>query len=433
MGARHNSLKAIRARGMAQGDSTPHVIYLTSRYPALSHTFILREVQALRALGFRVSTASIRAPGPRDVLGTDEATEEGRTFYVLDAAKWPNILVKSLIQAMRTPTAFFRALGLALRSGRPGARGMLWQAFYFIEAAVLARHMKNIGAEHLHCHFADAPANVAMISSALSGIPFSYTLHGPAELFEPQSWRIGLKSERAAFTACISHFARSQCMYFTKPEHWPRLRIIHCGVKPEHYGPTSVAENDTVRLLYVGRLTAIKGLRILIDAFLEACESNPKLSLTLVGDGEDRPTLENLSAPAGDRIRFRGALSQTQVAEEFRNADIFILPSFAEGVPVVLMEAFASGLPVIATQVAGVPELVSNESNGLLVPPGDRRSLVEAILKLADDASLRSRMGAAGREKVESEFDVCREAARIGALFCGCGGSDVRPLPLEQS
>jgi glycosyltransferase involved in cell wall biosynthesis len=418
---------------MARGDTTDHVVYLTSRYPALSHTFILREVQGLRALGFKISTASVRKPGLNDALGVDEKEERERTFYVLDEAKHATTVVKSLVSALRTPRAFVDALALAMRGGRPGARGFLWQFFYFVEAAVLARHLKAIGAQHLHCHFADAPANVATLASALSGIPFSYTLHGPAELFEPLSWKIGMKSERAAFTVCISHFARSQCMYFTSPEHWTRLKIVHCGVRPDRYGPKRRNEGETLQLVYVGRLTAIKGLRVLIEAFLEARKVNPHIKLTLVGDGPDRELLERLSAPADDRISFRGALSQAEVAEELRNADIFVLPSFAEGVPVVLMEAMASGLPVICTSVGGVPELVAQGESGLLVPPGDVHSLVDAIVELSTDASARQRMGMAGRNTVLADFDADVEAARIGALFRGVGGDSVRPLPLEQN
>jgi glycosyltransferase involved in cell wall biosynthesis len=221
-------------------------------------------------------------------------------------------------------------------------------------------------------------------------------------------------------------------MYFTEPEHWPRLRIVHCGVKPELYGPPDPIEDSKVRLIYVGRLTAIKGLRVLMAAFIEAGKVNPSLRLTLVGDGEDRATLERLAGPADDRIQFLGARTQSEVADELRTADIFVLPSFAEGVPVVLMEAMASGLPVISTQVAGVPELVAHGESGLLVPPGDTQSLSEAILTLASNAKLRTDMGANGRAKVEAEFDVDREAARMKALFIGDGGNGVRPLAVSR-
>lgn len=413
-------------------DTSAPIAYLTSRYPAMSHTFIQREIDGLRALGREVITVSVRGRSDADFAGDEETRAARETFYILQEAKNPLRLLAAHGRALRTPGRYLRALGLALRSGPPGVKGGLYQLIYFAEAGILADHLSRSGARHLHVHFADRPANVGLLTHALTGIPFSYTLHGPAELYEPRSWRLDLKTARAAFVACISHFARSQAMYFSDPAHWARLRIIHCGVDPALYDrPKTLAPGQT-HFVFVGRLTAIKGLRVLIDAFAAAQARDASLRLTIVGEGEDRAHLERQAAPLGEAVRFTGALTQPQVADMLATADAFVLPSFAEGVPVVLMEALASRTPVISTLVAGIPELVEDGVNGHLVPPGDASALTQRMLDLAADPAARAAMGEAGRAKVCAEFNIHTEAARIAALFDGAGGDAPRPDPVKD-
>jgi glycosyltransferase involved in cell wall biosynthesis len=278
-----------------------------------------------------------------------------------------------------------------------------------------------------------------MLASSLSGIPFSYTLHGPTDLYEPYTWQLSEKTTRAKFVACISHFARSQAMNFSDPQHWDKLHVVHCGVIPELYDRPapdagSTGSKTAMNLLFIGRLSPTKGLRVLMEAFAAARTDYPDLRLTLVGDGNDRPHLEELAAPLGDAVRFAGFQSQEGVARALAAADALVLPSFAEGLPVVLMEALAAGKPVICTQVAGVGELVEHGVSGLIVPAGDAESLANCIRTLADDSDRRGKMGEAGRQKVRAEFDVRREAARIGALFAGTGGGGgIRPPPYEEA
>lgn len=409
----------------------PRLAYLTSLYPAASHTFIQREIAALRTLGFDVTTSSVRTPDMSHLIGPEEKAARAETFYILEAARKPTVLPRALLATLARPKRLMNTVRLAWRTAPPGFCGGAKQLAYLAEALILAQHLKDQNVRHLHSHFADHSTNVAMLTSELSGIPFSYTLHGPAELYEPEKWHLREKTARATFVACISHFARSQAMYFSNPSHWEKLRIVHCGVIPDLYGSHLPTPRPNIRLIFVGRLTAIKGLRVLIEAFTHARKTHPDLHLTLVGDGDDRIHLERLAAPLGDAVHFAGYLSQDAVAAALTSADILVLPSFAEGLPVVLMEALASARPVIATQVAGVSELVEDEVNGFVVPPGDASTLAERIKQMADDPELRKRMGEAGRAKVRSDFDVQVEAARIGALFVGQGGSGPRPAPLE--
>jgi len=409
----------------------PRLAYLTSLYPAVSHTFIQREIAGLRDLGFGVETCALRYPDAAHLTGPEERAARRETFYIIAAARRPATLPLALIEALARPRRSLAALALAWRSAPPGFKGGLKQLAYLAEALILARHLRERGIAHLHDHFAGPSANVAMLASALSGIPFSFTLHGPADLYEPTTWQLREKIDRAAFVACISHFARSQAMYFSDPAQWSKLRIVHCGVLPELYARDTAKPHHGTRLIFVGRITAIKGLRVLLAAFTRAHATRPGLHLTLVGDGDDRTHLERLAAPLGDAVQFAGYLSQEAVAEALCAADAMVLPSFAEGLPVVLMEALASARPVIATQVAGVSELVEDGVNGFVVSPGDEEALADRIGRLADDPDLRVRMGLAGRDKVHAEFDARQEAARIGALFAGQGGSAPRPEPLD--
>ncbi|HHL22048.1 MAG TPA: colanic acid biosynthesis glycosyltransferase WcaL, partial [Aliiroseovarius sp.] len=245
--------------------------------------------------------------------------------------------------------------------------------------------------------------------------------------------RLDEKTARARFVACISYFARSQCMLFSDPEHWDKLRIIHCGIVPELYEAGAPGQepgqSDGPHFVFVGRLAAVKGLRVLLKAFEQARKTEPGLRLTLVGDGPDRAFLEEAARPLGDAVHFAGYQSQSAVAGILATADALVLPSFAEGVPVVLMEAMASGKPVIATRVAGVPELVENGVSGFLVAPGNPDELAEKLILLGADPALRARMGDAGRRKVREEFDVRTEAARLRSLFELRGGGAVRPDP----
>ena len=226
------------------------------------------------------------------------------------------------------------------------------------------------------------------------------------------------KIARAQFVACISHFCRSQGMLFADPKHWSKMRIVHCGVELSRY-EKSESKTENKHLLFVGRLAPIKGVLLLLDAFATLLETHPDTLLTLVGDGPSRPGLEERALSLGlkNKVIFTGYKSQSEIAALLATTDIFVLPSFAEGVPVVLMEAMASSLPVIAPHVAGVPELVENGKSGLLVSPGDKSMLLTQMCALLDDTKLQEKMGKIGRKKVEADFDASKEAAWLLKLL----------------
>ena len=404
--------------------SSAPVAYLTSMYPKASHTFIQREIACLEAAGLRVLPCSIRTPPQSELTGPEEAADAARTFFVIDAAKtrpW-RLFAAHIGWLVRAPRRYVRAFGLALGAGPKNA---FYRALYFAEAGLLADHLRRQRVRHIHNHLANGSCTVAMAAAKLLDIPFSFTIHGPDDFFTPYETNLATKIARARFVICISHFCRSQCMIFAAPEDWAKLTIMHCGVTPERYAGdrTKAGAPGILNLIFVGRLAGHKGEGVLIDALAALVDDHPGLSLTLVGDGPGRAAAEARAAALklGERVRFTGYLSQDGVAAELARADALVLPSFAEGVPIVLMEAMAANLPVISTRIAGIPELVEDGVSGFLTPPGDAESLARALAALAADPELRIRMGRAGRARIKAEFTIETEARTLIALLGGGG------------
>jgi glycosyltransferase involved in cell wall biosynthesis len=396
--------------------SAPRIAYLVGEYPAVSHTFILREVAALRAGGLEILTCSVRRTGPEHHRGPAEKAEAAATFNLLERARNPLHLIGAQVAGLKHPRRYFGTLARAFGLRGPGLVSAVYQLIYFLEAAVLARHLRDQGVTHLHGHFAQASATVAMLAARLADIPFSFTLHGPADFNDPRLWRLDAKIAAAKFVACISHYCRSQGMLVSPVGDWPKLKIIHCGVEPGRYVGHPAQGKE---ILFVGRLAAAKGVPVLIEALPQIRGTHPEAHLTLIGDGPERGFLEDRVRRLGlsDAVTFAGYRSQDEVAEALDRAAIFALPSFAEGVPVVLMEAMAARRPVVATRITGIPELVEDGVSGRLVVPGDVTSLASAISDILADPAAAARMGENGRAKVEAEFDIRREATKLAALF----------------
>ena len=410
------------------------IAYLTGEYPRATDTFIQREVAALRNLGFVIETCSIRRTGPEHIVGPEQAEEQARTFHVLRATAGLRGL-RAHLRALRKPGRYFSTLKLAWQTAPKGITGRLYNLIYFAESCTLAAHMQDRGVVHLHNHIAKASCTVAMLASALSGIPYSFTLHGPDIFFAPEHWRLDAKIKRAAFVACISDFCRSQAMLFSDRADWEKLHIVHCGIDPARYTPTTRPMGREIT--FVGRLAAVKGVPVLFEALAEARAALPGLHLTLIGDGPERAALEAEAKASGldGAVTFAGYKSQSDVAQALSQTDLLVLPSFAEGVPVVLMEAMAAGKPVVATQVAGVGELVEQGRSGRLVPPGDASSLAAAIVASLSDPNWHAQAGAAGRAKVTRDFNVSTEAAWLAILLISAQSGGKRPgkRPAETS
>lgn len=387
--------------------------YLTGQYPRATDTFIQREVATLRAQGHHVQTFAVRAPPPSDQAPQGLAEARRTTNYLLP----PRGLARAhLRQGLASPGRYLKAIKLAWRTCPPGLSAMVKQCAYFLEAGLLAARMREFELTHLHNHFADSSCSVAAIAAEIGGFSFSFTIHGPAEFFELSRWWLGEKVRLARFVVCISSFCRSQVMIAAAPESWDKLRIVHCGVDLRLFPPRR-HEGRGRRLLFVGRLAPEKGCLVLIEAVAQLAD----VTLDIVGDGPSRAALRERAAALGiaDRVVFHGYMDETGVRRRLAEADVFVMASFAEGVPVVLMEALAAGVPAVATRIAGIPELIEDGVTGFLVPPAEPNALAEVVRRLLEDPELRNRIATAGREKVEREFNLGVECERLAHLMTG--------------
>jgi glycosyltransferase involved in cell wall biosynthesis len=391
--------------------------YLASHYPAVSHRFLLREIQALRRSGVEVETFSIhRTTGAALLAQSDQ--EEGRRTYAI----WPPLSF-GLLRAHQTavlaaPARYVGTLLFALRHANPGVRGRLRGLFHFAESMAIWDAARRRNVRHIHASFADSASDVARLVARFGGKRWSWSLaiHGPVEFEDVRLNGLAEKVRSAFFTVAISDFGRSQIMAIAPEERWGDIHVVHCGVEPAECAPKpKQGDRGEPEILCVGRLVQRKGQALLIEACAALQRRGLPVRLTLIGDGPQRAGLEALAKRVGvcDRVRFLGSVGHDDILPRFRSADIFCLPSFSEGVPVVLMEAMAHCVPVVTTQIMGVPELVEDGYSGLLVAPGRVDLLVDALARLLKDPEQRERLGANGREKVLAEFDVNESARRL--------------------
>lgn len=396
---------------------TPGLAYLCGEYPRATDTFIQREVRGLRERGWRVETISVRRPHVREQGSEEQAGERERTYYLLPSSPW-RLLGAHLRAACRSPRRYLSSLRLALVVRAPGIKSFLLQCAYFLEAGLVSDRMRKENLSHIHNHSPDAGGYVAMMASEMGGTTFSMTLHGFAAFSEPTRWRLREKLSRCLFSICVSQFGRGQAMLWSAPEDWEKFELVHCGldggqrVRKKHRGAGST-------LVYAGRLDHVKGLPLLIRAVGQLRESGERVTLELIGDGPERERIRQLVADEGLQqvVRMPGYLSQRELQGVFEAADIFVMTSFAEGIPVVLMEAMAAGVPVIAPRIAGIPELVEHQVSGWLYSCGDVDELVSALRHLLRDGELREKLAESGRLAVLESFDRQKECERLDSIF----------------
>jgi glycosyltransferase involved in cell wall biosynthesis len=407
------------------------IAYLTSLYARASDSFIRDEVAQLRALGHEVWTFSIRRTPPGEVVGEAVRREREATDDILP--KGPARLLRSAAaMAARRPGRWAEASRLAARLGVPGLKGRAWPAAYLIEAAYLAERMEALGVAHLHNHIGEGSAAVAAMASLLSGIPYSLTIHGPGEFDIPTLLALDEKIHRAKFAVAISEYGRSQLMRWSRPGDWPKLKIVRCGVDASFLGGPSAPAPSGRRLVCVGRLAEQKGQLVLIEAAGRLAAEGVDFELVLIGDGPMRGPIEALVARLGlgGRVALAGWKDAAGVRDELLRSRALVLPSFAEGLPVVIMESLALGRPVVSTYVAGIPELVGPGECGWLVPAGSVDALAVAMREaLEAPADLLERMGREGARRVAERHDVRVEAARLASLFDTPASSPVDGTP----
>jgi len=395
------------------------IAYLTSEYARAGDTFIRREVEELRRRGFTVHTFSIRRADEGAHIPEDILREQRTTDYILEHGA-ARLALSFLWMSLRFPGRMLRAAAAAGALRRPGLRSLVWHGFYLLEASYLAEQLVARGAFLLHDHISMNSATVALLASTLTDIPFSMTVHGPHDFLEAEHWSLGRKVALSFATVAISDFGKSQCMLFTPPEHWNKLHVVRCGLDRKYLENPAPPPPDSRRLLCVGRLSPEKGQVLLVEAAAHLRDHGLSVEIVLIGDGPSRVDIERTAHQRGvqELIRLVGWQSSDEVRRWMLESRAIVLPSLAEGIPVVLMEAMALGRPVIATYVGGVPELVRPGVNGFLVPAGSVASLVEAMREVLGMSSEDiDRMGQRGRQEVLERHTSSVEVEKLAGLF----------------
>lgn len=395
-----------------------NIAYLVNQYPKGSHTFIRREIVALEQRGVQVQRFSIR-PTTDPLVDEADRCELAKTRTIL-AVGWPGLLRHSLAVAVTRPGAFGRALWLCLRLGYRSDRGLLRHLAYLAEACVLVRWLLESGAQHLHAHFATNSATVALLCHALGGPAYSFTVHGPDD-FDRAPWLgLNLKIAQARFVVAVSDFGRSQLYRWCDVQHWPKIHVIYCGLDETFLAQPQVPIPDTPRLVCVARLCEDKGQLLLLEAVHCLRQAGLACDLTLVGDGPLHSQIEARirQLGLGEAVRITGWLSGAEVREQLWAARAMVLPSFAENLPLAIMETLALGRPVVSTYIAGIPELVEAGVNGWLVPAGSVEALTSALREVLQTPVVTlERLGQAGARRVGQQHNGRQSAQALHTLF----------------
>ena len=392
--------------------------YLVNQYPAPSHTFIRREILALEAMGLDIERYTLRRARQSLVDDADIAERE-RTHCILAAGPL-RLAAVTCATIIRHPLAFIRAARMCLGLAKNSARGLLIQLGYLVEACALLRLTRSHSVTHLHAHFGTNSTAVAMLCHGLGGPTYSFTVHGPDEFDRPSELSLTQKISRAEFVATISQFGQSQAYRWCELPDWEKVRIVRCGIDEGFSLEEPVPITETRQLVWVGRIAAAKGIPILLEACRKLAGENLPFQVVLVGDGPLRGHVSNLIVEhrLEDHIRLAGWLGDDQVRETIEQSRAMVLPSFAEGLPVVLMEALARGRPAISTRIAGVPELITPGETGWIVSAGSVDELAAAMREvLSTEPARLTQMGLAGRQRVLERHDIRRSAEILAKLF----------------
>jgi glycosyltransferase involved in cell wall biosynthesis len=398
------------------------IAYLVSHYPKVSHTFIRREILALEQLGLPIIRLAVRgwaddAPDPQD------QAEMVKTRYLLQKGM-PALVWASALALISSPSRWFSAFLLALRMSRRADRPWPVHLIYLAEACLALRWLREAEATHLHAHFGTNAAEVAMLVNKLGGPPYSFTVHGSEEFDKPEFLHLREKLKRASFVIAVTSYCRSQLYRWMEPPQWSKVKLVRCGLERAFY-ETTVAPPAGHRLVCVGRLSDPKGHLLLIEAAGLVAARGIDFELVMAGDGEQRPLIEARVAELGlkKNVRITGWITSAQVRDEIIGARALVLASFAEGLPIVLIEAMALKRPVVTTWITGIPELVRHGEHGWLFAPGDVQACADAMSAcLTCPLEVLTRMGESAKIAALELHDIEKEAGKLAALFNAVNG-----------
>ncbi|NEQ98916.1 MAG: glycosyltransferase family 4 protein [Cyanothece sp. SIO2G6] len=395
-----------------------NIAYFVNQYPKVSHSFIRREIMGLEAAGYAVQRFALRSPTDQ-LVDPDDIAELEKTRLVLGNGIL-GLMIAFVMVAIARPVQWWKALLMSISLGLSSDSGLLKHLIALAEACVLFRWLQQDNIDHLHVHFGTNSTTVAFLCRQLGGPPYSFTVHGPEEFDRVNGIALTEKINQAAFVVAISSFGRSQLYRWCAYSQWSKIHIVRCGVDEQFLQATPVSIPDTPTLVCVGRLCEQKGQLLLLEAAHQLVQKQIPLNLVLVGDGELRSAVESRIEAYGlqEQVTITGWASGAEVQRYLNEARAFVLPSFAEGLPVVIMEALALGRPVISTYVAGIPELVAPGECGWLAIAGSVDELAQAMeAALTKPVGTLEAMGQVGAERVRSRHNAQTEAKVLAKLF----------------
>lgn len=394
------------------------ITHFINQYPKVSHTFIRREIMALERQGFEVQRVALRGWNEK-LIDQEDVHEQTLTQYVLKGGVL-GLLVAGVSVFLSHPIRFIKSLLCAIQMGIRADRSVPYHLIYLLEACKTLRFMQAFQSQHIHAHFGTNPSEIAMLVHQLSGIPYSFTVHGPEEFDRPQFLKLKQKIEQAKFVVAISSFGRSQLQRWVDYSHWHKIKVVHCGLESNFYNVVITDRQYPLQLVCVGRLCEQKGQLLLIEAAKKLADQNVTFELILAGDGELRQPIEALiqQYQLSEQVKITGWISSDQVRDYLLASRAMVLPSFAEGLPVVIMEAMSLKRPVISTYIAGIPELVEHEKMGWLVPAGDVDVLADAMKNAlqASEETLHA-MGKAAYSTVTQRHNIDIEAKKLAVFI----------------
>jgi len=390
------------------------ITYLINQYPKVSHSFIRREILALEKQGANVQRIAQRGWDDK-LVDAQDLSEREKTQYIVKQGLLS--LIQSAIKVLvSSPRTFFRVLCLALGMVKGSDRSFAHHLIYFFEACQMQPWLKAHNSSHIHAHFGTNSSEIAMFASQLSGIPYSFTVHGPEEFDKPQALKLTQKIRHAKFVAAISSFGRSQLYRWADFQDWPKIKEVHCGLESSFYESSIAVTPKKQSMVCVGRICEQKGQLLLVEAIKKLHDEGINVHLVLAGDGEMREEVEALinTYALSAFITITGWISSDEVRHHILSAEIMVLPSFAEGLPVVIMEAMSLKRLVVSTYVAGIPELIKHKENGWLCAAGDVDALAEVLQEaLATSKPKRDKMSAFAYESVIARHNIDTEAAKL--------------------
>jgi colanic acid/amylovoran biosynthesis glycosyltransferase len=393
------------------------LLYLIGQFPAINHSYLLAEIKHLREFGVDASVASISSPDrPPDKLSVDEREESQRTYYVKSV---PTLKVAFLnvMEFVRHPLRYLRGLCFAIRLSRGSFARIVYQLAYFAEAVLVGRHMRERHLSHVHASFS---ATVSLIVVRTFPVTMSFGVYGFGELHNPSETQLEERIKGAVFVRSISRHGIGQLMLSCDRKEWPKLVYVPLGIDASQFMPTPARNaSSTANILCVGRLAPEKGQALLLEAAAIVLASGQHMKLCFVGDGPDRTWLEFRAAELGiaSSVEFAGWVGQDQLMARYADTDLFVLPSLAEGIPMVLMEAMAMEIPCVAPRITGIPELIEDGVDGMLYTVADVQELSTRIRQLLESTERRTQIGTQARHRVVQDYDMRRNTERFASVL----------------